>query len=379
MEAFCPRTYPSNDYPNLKGESNMLKKIISLVIIFAMLIPFSSAVAADKPSAQPTVEEILNGYHEKALQANIAQETNGASTYSRQSSGSEKTLEQETVDALTTAGYEAYNVTASNYDTLEKTLKTDFNELGLDPDGSYIVVIRGEDTPKGSGIAPKSGSLLAPQVQNSVNSNSSFTYTWGNYTLTMRYVTVTANDNSRYAQADACSLLNDSSNSELIEQTLNTTIAYVLDLIGSFIPIGTVLSLSQIKFVSINQVSRTTLDLHAGANWTREYTQVYYESSDTWLSRSSVDYVQLTTLISGLYYDAAENRFIPISQSESNVYAYSQYYHDYAWRKQMAARGWYYSVSYNDYSGDVYVYYADEDRLSGTLPAPKFVFYQHTG
>ena len=37
-----------------------MKKLIAIMLIFAMLVPLSSAVAADEMSAKPTVEEILN-------------------------------------------------------------------------------------------------------------------------------------------------------------------------------------------------------------------------------------------------------------------------------------------------------------------------------
>lgn len=46
----------------------MLKKIISTMLIFAMLVPVSSAVAADNDPVTPTIEEILNEYHEKAIE-----------------------------------------------------------------------------------------------------------------------------------------------------------------------------------------------------------------------------------------------------------------------------------------------------------------------
>lgn len=39
-----------------------MKKMIAIMLIFAMLVPLSSAVAADEMSATPTVEEILNEY-----------------------------------------------------------------------------------------------------------------------------------------------------------------------------------------------------------------------------------------------------------------------------------------------------------------------------
>ena len=45
----------------------MLKKSISMMLIFAMLVPVSSAVAADNDPVTPTIEEILNEYHEKAF------------------------------------------------------------------------------------------------------------------------------------------------------------------------------------------------------------------------------------------------------------------------------------------------------------------------
>ena len=84
----------------------MTKKIIALTVLFAMLVPFFSAAAADEPTSQPTIEEILNEYHQKAFDAQVAGQQAGASTYSR-NSGSTNTLEQETVDTLTAAGYEA--------------------------------------------------------------------------------------------------------------------------------------------------------------------------------------------------------------------------------------------------------------------------------
>ena len=71
----------------------------------------------------PTIEEILNDYHSKAFEAQTAQEEAG--TYSRSASGTGKTLEQETVEELTAAGYEAYNVTGDNFDSLEDSLQTD--------------------------------------------------------------------------------------------------------------------------------------------------------------------------------------------------------------------------------------------------------------
>ncbi len=73
-----------------------------------MLVPLSPVVAADETTVTPTIEEILNSYHDQAFEAQSAEENGDASTYAR--GGSNQTLEQETVDALTDAGYEAYAV-----------------------------------------------------------------------------------------------------------------------------------------------------------------------------------------------------------------------------------------------------------------------------
>ena len=40
----------------------MFKKIIALTLIFAMLVPFTAAAAADEPSESRSMEEILNEY-----------------------------------------------------------------------------------------------------------------------------------------------------------------------------------------------------------------------------------------------------------------------------------------------------------------------------
>lgn len=80
-----------------------MKKLTAMLLIFAMLVPFSPAVAADEMSAKPTVEEILSEYHQKAFEQEMQGDTDTASAWSRRG-GSTKTLEQETVDTLNNAG-----------------------------------------------------------------------------------------------------------------------------------------------------------------------------------------------------------------------------------------------------------------------------------
>lgn len=85
-----------------------MKKLISAILICCMMLPMILASAVEEVTAPPTIEEILNSYHNKAFEAQAAAENGSLSTYAR--GGSSQTLEQETVDALTDAGYEAYAV-----------------------------------------------------------------------------------------------------------------------------------------------------------------------------------------------------------------------------------------------------------------------------
>ena len=182
----------------------MKRKLTAFALVFAMLASLSPAVAADEMSAQPTVEEILSEYHQRAFEAQTRGETDAASTWSRRG-GSEKTLEQETVDTLTNAGYEAYHVTADNYETLEDELKTDFGAMSLDPEGSYIVVIHGEDPGKTASTNSRPPSSHPELDQDDTPSGLPSTYTYDDVTYSVRFVTVayapkdTSKEHLRYA------------------------------------------------------------------------------------------------------------------------------------------------------------------------------------
>lgn len=121
----------------------MIALMLSVLIPVGMSIPVFAAQNEEGPVK--TVAEILNDYHAKSFEKQIAQESETVRAYARSSGSAEKTLEEETVEELTAAGYEAYNVTSSNYEELEASLKTDFEDLGLDPNESYIIVISGEE------------------------------------------------------------------------------------------------------------------------------------------------------------------------------------------------------------------------------------------
>ena len=317
----------------------MFKKAIALTLAFAMLVPFSSAAAADDPSATPTVEEILSEYHRKAFDAQAQSNTDSASTWSRRS-GDGKTLEQETVDTLTEAGYEAYNVTADNYETLEDELKTDFAAMGLDPEGSYIVVIHGEENipdnqDSQNGIAPCS---VPEMEQEDFLGDSTFSYRYNGTAYWMRYLTVTASDRPNYSLYREYDLIENESSVDVIENALNTFIGIALDesMPGQYW--GTILSIFGGSFIDLEQPRSTTLKLEARANWTRQYTQVYNFSTDEWKSALFVEKARVATAIECNRYnpdtDAMEEHQTPDFVTE----LFSRNYDNTTWRIDGAAQ-----------------------------------------
>lgn len=339
----------------------MLKKIISLLVIFAMLVPFSSAVAADEPTSQPSIEEILNEYHQKAFEAQPQDETNTAATYSRQATGSSKTLEQETVDTLTEVGYEAYNVTADNYTSLEADLNTDFAEMGLDPDGSYIIVISGEGQNSQSNPNSRSGNKIEQVIGGIEGGGSSnFYYTYGDETYLMRYITVTSATNSNLNKSDSAILFEDSgTNSEsyfdkVFRNFLESAIVTAVDTVFQA-PVGSIASCLAVDPDRVSLPEGVDFWLDANANWIRKYVQVYQESTQIWLSKFSTDYVVITTELYGEYYDMFDEGFVSKYNKETE-YRYADHYNDLEYCNNIAARCQYRGTQDNEWVGNAYIY-----------------------
>lgn len=279
----------------------MLKKIISMLIVFAMLVPVSSVVAAENSNVQPTIEEILNGYHEKAFAAR-AEGGSEVSAYAR-GSGSEKTLEQETVDELTAAGYEAYNVTAENYEALEKSLQMDFVEMELNPASSYIVVISGEHLNSAGNNSRAVGEGLGSLPEQDLiddGGSSTFTYYEDGIAYTMRYVTVTSADTNGALFVSSTHLLSNIDYIDEIgqyfgeyflevaaEQLIETVVeegadfvpylGTICSVISLLVDVGVILSQD-----ALEQLDPGTLDFRAYTIWTRSYIQVRNSDTGHW-------------------------------------------------------------------------------------------------
>ena len=302
-----------------------MKRLIAIVMIFALLVPISPAVAADEMSAPPTVEEILNEYHRKAFEAWTQGESETASTWSRRGDN-EKTLEQETVDTLTAAGYEAYNVTADNYETLENELNTDFASMGLDPEGSYIVVLGGEDPAATEGASTYNVSPNPEIIGPPDGGSSYFTHTYNGETYYMRRITVTADQNTALNQTTPVNLLEKYGLVDLWND-LNVPITVI-----SFLPqaavVGTIYSLVSLMVPDIQYTDPTLLMFIGATNWTPTYIQVYDSEDSEWQWRAVYEYATAGYFINETHYDSYLNRNVNNSDGGTFQLIYSTNYYN---------------------------------------------------
>lgn len=228
---------------------------------------------------------------------------------------------EEVVGQLNALGNEAYVVNGDNYDELEGQLDTDLSELGITREGNYIVSISGEPASGDAAVCAEEGTV--------------FTYEYDGVTYYIRYVTVTAADDSRFVQTDQCDLLNTRDMAE-IEVCLSAAVDAICISLNLDIPLGTIISIAKMVIEDIGSSGNTTMVLHGGVNWTRVFTQVYLPNSGGWMNGSCVEYAQTYVYVSGTYYNAETNRIEQISQNESRTTIYSANYSDYAWRKRTA-------------------------------------------
>ena len=345
----------------------MKKKMIALMLIFAMLVSLSPAVAADENVSQPTIEEILNGYHEKAFAAHITEENGGASTYSR-SAGSEKTLEEETVDELTAAGYEAYHVTGDNYEELADSLNIDFSGFGLDSGNSYIVVISGEDNSDTS-PTPNSRVIDPPNYDYDIGVGSSdyFYYTYEGETYQMRYVTITPATTSGLVIISEYDLSYTPNVGDFFLDTVGIAVLMGVDSVCPF-PISTVGSLISSFYNNILAGPYTIVDpdaytMNATSSWTRQFIQVWDDEYEAWFDAQSSAYAVSAIWLSRHCYDPEISATIEVKSEDTFITTYSPLYSNTTQRKIDAINAYLSGTRMYDLTGDIDFYYLDGNTL----------------
>lgn len=305
----------------------MKRKLMAFALVFAMLASLSPAVAADEMSATPTVEEILNEYHQKAFEAQTQGETDTASTWSRR--GQTQTLEQETVDTLTDAGYEAYNVTADNYETLEAELKTDFAAMGLDPEGSYIVVIHGEDSDTSTNENARSTYSISPEIDlegPDYPGGSSFIYTHEGTSYTMRYVTVTAAEDSTLGMTSSVELFEGMTVDQMWDaMNLHMTVLSYVPIIGTA---GSIYSILSAVLPEIDSTQPSALDYRGATSWTVTYLDIWDSANGAWRHCASIEYATARYFKDYTYFDPTTKQYEEIATNGIYGTVYSENYND---------------------------------------------------
>ena len=337
----------------------MKRKLVAFVLVFALLASLSPAVAADEMSAQPTVEEILNEYHQKAFDAKMQGDTGNASAWSLRGG---QTLEEETVDALTEAGYEAYNVTADNYESLQTELKTDFSDMGLDPNGSYIIVISGEDPTEPASTGGASTYNLNPlpgEDQAPEGGPNYFPHIYNGDTYYMRRITVTAAQNTALNQTTPINLLEKYGLVDLWND-LNIPIT-IISLIPQTAVVGTIYSLCSLVIPDIQYAEPSLLMFIGATNWTPTYIQVYNADKGEWQWRAVFEYATAGYFINETHYDRFSNRNVNNSDGGTFQLIYSTNYYNQDFLFDYAAM--YHNAKGNYYDTVESVEYAFDDEV----------------
>ncbi|MBO5323032.1 MAG: hypothetical protein J6A88_02895 [Oscillospiraceae bacterium] len=349
-----------------------MKKLIAILLSCMMLVSISPAVAAEDAPAEPkpTVEEILNDFHQKAFAAESANECETAAAYSRSSSSGNDSLVQETVDTLNAAGYEAYNVTSSNYDALETELKTDFASMGLDPNGSYIIVIEDEDDTNSNNPNSRVGNLPAYDLVDPGDSTNKFRYTYEGVEYRLRRIYLTAATESDLRISTKFEFSKIRNISDYVADILGTTLSLGIDAIANKYVPG--LPLSSILGLMVDWATDDPLSIldpedvimYAATCWTRDYFQVKNTANDTWYTAHYVSYaVSSARCVGGYVYNPDTNSYVFAGGIEHSVTTYSTCYDDMERRKSNAVQA--FLGGYTNYccTGDINFYLINDSGV----------------
>lgn len=307
-----------------------LSLALALVILFTATPPLDGK-AFSQPKPQLSMEEILDQYNSQIIAAQAVSELKQSDSGLRTAKDKAKA---EAISLLTDAGYEAYDVNPSSFFDVEEALQTDLGDLGLKSEYSYIIVIGdGSGTPdKGAG--------------------SAFNYDYYGTTYSLRYLSVTSADDPSYVKISFPVNLLQSNNSTLIQNCLNAAIGAYLGAIWA--PLGTVASICGLNISMFGTAQASTFYMEATTNWTRVYTQVYWNQN--WWKGSSVEYALCSSNMGGKYYDAQQNQCLDVPKNASSSTTFSSKYYDLAWRCNAAIEAYFYYCAYDTVGNAKYYY-----------------------
>ena len=250
------------------------------------------------------------------------------------------------VQELNQLGYEAYVVDADSYNDVERALSTDLESLGVTKEGSYIIVVHGEED--SNATSPRS------------TTGASFGYNYDGTNYLLRYMTVSSTDNSLMAKLDSENVLYSKSKT-IIQNFLDASFGLLVSSYSE--TLGIVADVLGLSISNFSTTSNSSIYLHGATVWTRQYTQVYSSYSGSWLNGCYTEYARCAQHFGG-YYINKSGSSIQVDTTETVKTKYSSKYYDTAWKKEYAVLGFLNSYTWPDRTGTISYTYNGNTLIS---------------
>lgn len=324
-------------------------------MILSLILPMTFVVNADEVPDVPSIDEIVAAYYEKSL-ANL---DDGVASYSM----GQGDLEEETVQILNDAGYEAYYVESSNFEEISRTLNTDLFECGMLEDESYIVIVTGEnEEPSTCGITdPNASEDNFGSGAGSGGNGNYFTYSYAGVAYSMRYLTVVPSSDSRLRIASVCDLT-ERINATSLDYILSAFYKCYMGIVPAFVPGSGFLSfLGTIgDELTIAYANDLTVTLLCNTSWTRSCIQVYSEEDRAWYTRQFSASATSNASCAIQEFNADIEDYDTVIKAKQTEVTKSPYYDDLSQRKINAVKAYLNGSISADYTGDICFIFVDE-------------------
>ncbi len=229
---------------------------------------------------------------------------------------------------LADKGFLFFDVTSNSFDLVEKKLNTSLEEIGLDRDGNYFIVVDNGNKKTCIGTnSAEDGNEGGP---------AGYNYTYNGKKYSVRTIIVRPGyemASSDYQQTSYVNLIN-SKSKDIINNCVNTAISEILD--AATYKLGTIASILGLQVNVFGNSQPTTLGLNAGTDWERRFTQVWSEYDKAWIYGSCVEKVNTLVFLSGIYYSNKTNSSQPVPNKQVSKTFYSSKYNNTSWQKEQA-------------------------------------------